>query len=191
MPLKCETTSLPGVLLLTPDVFKDARGFFMETYNRRKYVEAGLDRVFIQDNYSHSCRHTLRGLHFQVKHPQGKLVSVVWGTIFDVAVDIRAGSPTFGQWVGQILSDENRCQLYIPEGFAHGFCVLSDKADVLYKCTDLYDAQDDRGVLWSDPGIGIHWPVSAPLISEKDSRLPPLGRIASDQLPAYAGARPG
>ena len=186
MPLKCEPTSLPGVLLFTPDVFKDPRGFFLETYNRRKYVEAGLDRVFVQDNYSNSCRGTLRGLHYQLQHPQAKLVSVVWGKIFDVAVDIRLGSPMFGQWVGQILSDENRCQLYIPEGFAHGFCVLSDKADVMYKCTDLYVAEDDRGVSWCDPAISIRWPVSEPLLSKKDSLLPPLSGIPRGQLPVYA-----
>lgn len=188
MPLKCECTSLPGVLLFTPDVYKDARGFFLETYNRRTYAKAGLERLFVQDNYSNSCRNTLRGLHYQVRHPQAKLVSVVWGTIFDVAVDIRAGSPTFGKWVGQILSDENRCQLFIPEGFAHGFCVLSDKADVLYKCTDFYDPQDDRGVSWRDPAIGIRWPVTEPLLSPKDSNLPPLAGILPDQIPLYTHA---
>jgi len=185
MSLKCESTAIPEVLLITPRVYGDPRGFFLETFHQAKYREAGISRAFVQDNYSHSCRDTLRGLHFQLRHPQAKLVSVIWGRIFDVAVDIRAGSPTFGRWVGQELSDENRCQLCIPEGFAHGFCVLSEKADVMYKCTDFYDPQDDRGVLWSDPAIGIRWPVAAPLLSEKDRRHLPLAQIPRDQLPVY------
>jgi dTDP-4-dehydrorhamnose 3,5-epimerase len=189
MALKCEKTSLPEVLLFTPDVFGDARGFFLETYHQRKYAGAGLNRAFVQDNYSHSCRGTLRGLHYQLRQPQAKLVSVIWGAIFDVAVDIRAGSPNFGRWVGQVLSDENRCQLYIPEGFAHGFCVVSEKADVMYKCTDFYDPQDDRGVLWSDSAIGVQWPATDPVLSAKDSRLLPLAQIVRENLPVYQPTR--
>jgi len=188
--MKCRPTALPEVLLITPPVFQDSRGFFMETFHERKYREAGIRRTFVQDNYSHSGRGTLRGLHYQLRRPQGKLVSVIWGEIFDVAVDIRVGSPTFGQWVGQALSDGNRCQLYIPEGFAHGFRVLSEKADVMYKCTDFYDAADDRGVLWSDPAIGIRWPAEQPLLSEKDRRLRPLGAVPPAELPTYRPVAP-
>ena len=185
MPLQAERTAIPDVIVVTPQVFKDPRGFFMETFHAQKYRDIGIGRAFVQDNYSHSGRGTLRGLHFQLRHPQAKLVSVIWGTIFDVAVDIRVGSPTFGKWVGQILSDENRKQLFIPEGFAHGFCVLSERADVMYKCTDFYDPADDRGVLWSDPDIGIAWPMKEPLLSEKDSRHLPLRQMPPDRLPAF------
>ncbi|MCE9613399.1 MAG: dTDP-4-dehydrorhamnose 3,5-epimerase [Lentisphaerae bacterium] len=181
--MKCEPTTLPEVLLVTPRVFEDPRGFFMETFSERRYAECGIRGPFVQDNYSHSRAGILRGLHFQLHHPQAKLVSVIWGEIFDVAVDVRVGSPTFGQWVGQILSDRNRCQLFVPPGFAHGFCVLSDKADVMYKCTDYYHPQDDRGLLWSDPDIAITWPVASPLVSEKDARYCPLREIPRDQLP--------
>ena len=177
--IKCEATELPEVLLITPDVFRDGRGFFMETFNAHRYAEAGLKQTFVQDNYSHSQRNILRGLHYQLRHPQAKLVSVIWGTIFDVAVDVRRHSPSFGKWVGQVLSDENRCQLFIPEGFAHGFCVLSDTADVMYKCTDVYHPEDDRGILWSDPDIAIDWPVDTPILSPKDEGHPCL-RDATD-----------
>lgn len=189
MALQCIATRIPEVVVLCPDVFRDTRGFFMETYHRRKYESSGVPTEFVQDNYSHSCRDTLRGLHFQMKHPQQKLVSVIWGTIFDVAVDIRIGSSTFGQWVGQTLSDENRRQLYIPEGFAHGFCVLSETADVMYKCSDYYDPQDDQGVLWSDTDIAVAWPVETPLLSAKDSRNPPLSEIPRAKLPEYSPPR--
>ncbi len=185
MPLECTPTSIPDVLVFTPAVFKDDRGFFMETFHHRKYEESGLKRAFVQDNYSHSCKNTLRGLHYQLHNPQAKLVSVIWGHIYDVAVDIRHGSPTFGKWVGQELSDENRCQLYIPEGFAHGFCVLSETADVMYKCTDYYDPTDDRGVLWSDPDIGIKWPIDSPLLSGKDQALPRLNALDATSLPQH------
>jgi len=183
MSLKIEPTAIPGVLVVTPRVLADSRGFFMETFHEAKYRQVGIDRSFVQDNYSHSCQGTLRGLHYQLHHPQAKLVSVIWGRIYDVAVDIRAGSPTFGRWVGQELSDENRRQLYIPEGFAHGFCVLSEMADVIYKCTGFFAQEDDRGVLWSDPAIGIRWPVEDPLLSDKDRNLRPLAAIPRDELP--------
>ena len=184
--MKCEaTTELPEVVMVTPRVFADKRGFFMETFSAQRYAEHGSRGPFVQDNYSHSTAGILRGLHFQLRRPQAKLVSVIWGEIYDVAVDIRVGSPTFGRWVGQILSDQNRLQLYIPEGFAHGFCVLSEKADVMYKCTDYYDAGDDRGLLWSDPDVGIAWPVTAPTVSVKDARYACLRDIPRDDLPRY------
>ena len=139
----------------------------------------------MQDNYSHSTRGILRGMHYQLGRPQAKLVSVIWGTIFDVAVDLRQGSPTFGRWVGQTLSDENRHQLYIPEGFAHGFCVLSERADVMYKCTDYYSPADERGVRWDDADIGIDWPVATPSLSSRDASLPLLRDMPSTDQPAY------
>lgn len=183
--LACTELELPGVLLLEPKVFSDPRGFFMETYHRDKYVEAGIPGTFVQDNRSFSLRGVLRGLHYQLKHPQAKLVTVLKGKIFDVAVDIRRGSPTFGKWISQVLSDENRRQIYVPVGFAHGFCVLSDEADVLYKCTDLYFPDDDRGVTWCDPGINIAWPLAEPSLSTKDGRLPRLSEIPPEELPQY------
>lgn len=170
------------MLLIEPPVFSDQRGFFLETFHRSKYAEAGLDAVFVQDNHSRSRKNTLRGLHYQVAHPQGKLVWAATGEIFDVAVDIRKSSATFGKWVGIHLSDQNHLQLYIPPGFAHGFCVLSETADLIYKCTDLYSADDDFGILWNDPAIGIRWPVSAPFLSSKDSALPRLAHVPPDHL---------
>ena len=185
MAMNYSKTSLPGVLLIEPDVFKDDRGFFLETYHQKRYSEEGIAKSFVQDNRSHSTRNVLRGLHFQLRNPQAKLVYVTMGEIFDVAVDIRRGSPTFGKWEGVYLSSENNRQIFIPEGFAHGFCVLSDTADVLYKCSDLYNPDYEFGVLWSDPAIGIEWPVAAPIISLKDGQYPPLGRITDDLLPSY------
>jgi len=176
---------IPGVILIEPRVFPDARGYFTETYHARKYSEAGLHRAFVQDNLSFSSRNVLRGLHYQRSCPQGKLVYVVKGEIFDVAVDIRRGSPTFGQWEGYRLSDQNHHQLYVPEGCAHGFVVLSDQAAVMYKCTELYDPTDDRGLLWSDPDIGIKWPTSSPILSDKDAVLPRLMDLNEDTLPIY------
>ena len=178
-------TSLPGVVLIEVDEYRDPRGIFKETYHRLKYAEGGIDRVFVQDNHSHSLKGTLRGLHYQLVHPQGKLVSVIRGEMFDVAVDIRLGSPTFGKWAGFSLSEGNRRQAFIPEGFAHGFYVLSEIADVHYKCTDFYHPGDDYGILWSDPAIGIDWPATEPLLSEKDRRLPVLDDIREDRLPVY------
>lgn len=173
--MKFIQTGLPGVLLIEPDVFRDARGFFLETFHARKYREGGIPYDFVQDNHSRSQRGTLRGLHAQLRRPQGKLVRAVKGEIFDVAVDIRKGSPTFGKWVGATLSEENFRQLFIPPGFAHGFCVLSEIAEVEYKCTDFYDKADEIGVLWSS--AGIDWPVKEPLLSPKDAALPRLDQF--------------
>jgi len=172
-------TSLEGVLIIEPKVFKDSRGFFMETYHEERYRQFGIDRIFVQDNLSYSVQGTLRGLHFQKKHPQAKLVQVITGEIFDVAVDIRQDSPTFAKWVGVSLSDQNQRQLFIPEGFAHGFCVMSETCHFLYKCSDFYAPDDEGGILWSDPDIGIEWLIKEPIISEKDKKHPRL----SDQLP--------
>ena len=190
--MELSVTSFPvqGVRMIHPVCHGDQRGYFIETYHGRRYAEQGLAETFVQDNHSRSGRGTLRGLHFQLYHPQAKLVLVTQGTIWDVAVDIRRGSPTFGKWVGEELSDENHAQLFIPQGFAHGFCVLSETADIWYKCTDYYDPADDRGLLWSDPDLAIPWPVLNPLISGKDTRQPRLCDVAADQLPVYA-APPG
>ncbi len=172
--MKAIATALKDVFILEPRVFGDARGFFMESYNRRTFAEAtGLDIDFVQDNHSRSRKGVLRGLHYQIKQPQGKLVRVARGAVFDVAVDLRQGSPTFGQWAGVELSEDNRRQFWIPAGFAHGFVVLSDSADFLYKATDYYAPQFERSVAWNDPAIGIDWPLAAhgiaePLLSDKD-----------------------
>lgn len=175
--MQVEDTPLPGVKLLTPKVFGDDRGFFMETFNTRTAAEVGIPTGFVQDNHSYSQHGVLRGLHYQSPTWQGKLVRVTQGEIFDVAVDIRADSNTFGRWFGAYLSGENKRQLYIPEGFAHGFCVTSDDAHVLYKCTALYVGSEDAGVLWNDPDIGIEWPVEAPILSDKDRSAPRLKDI--------------
>jgi dTDP-4-dehydrorhamnose 3,5-epimerase len=180
--MKFTSTELPEVILVEPDVYPDSRGFFLETYHERKYAEGGVPGPFVQDNHSHSVRGTLRGLHAQIGRPQGKLVRAVTGEMFDVAVDIRRGSPSFGRWVGFVLSGENFRQLYIPPGFAHGFCVLSERVDVEYKCTDFYDASGEIAVLWNDPDIGIQWPISDPILSAKDARAPRLREIR-DRLP--------
>jgi len=177
-------TELPGVLVVEPQVFGDERGFFMESFNGRRYREAGLPERFVQDNLSLSRRGVLRGLHFQHPRGQGKLVSVLRGEVFDVAVDVRRGSPTFGRWVGLSLSEENRRQLYIPPGFAHGFVVLSEAALFFYKCTEYYAPECERTVLWSDPEIGIGWPVEEPVLSEKDRKAPALREMPPGHLPA-------
>lgn len=177
-------TKLPGVVLVEPDVFNDPRGYFLETYHAGRYAEGGIPGPFVQDNFSHSVRNTLRGLHYQLQRAQGKLVMVLEGRIFDVAVDIRKGSPTFGRWDGVELTGENKRQLYIPPGFAHGFCVLSETADVLYKCTDVYSREDERGIIWNDPALAIAWPVTAPLLSDKDRAYKRLSEMNGD-LPAY------
>jgi dTDP-4-dehydrorhamnose 3,5-epimerase len=181
--MKVTPTELPSVLLLDSRVFHDDRGFFVETFSTAEIRGTGLPETFAQDNHSRSMRGVLRGLHYQLKRPQGKLVHVARGRIFDVAVDIRRGSATFGRWTGIELSDENLSSLWIPGGFAHGFCVLSDVADVIYKCTTLYDPADDRGIAWNDPEIGIKWPVESPIVSEKDSAHPRLS-AAGDSLPS-------
>jgi len=185
MPVTFRSTAIPHVTVCELHTFGDDRGFFIETFHQEKYSEAGITQAFVQDNYSHSIQGVLRGLHYQYPRAQAKLVSCIHGTIFDVAVDIRKDSPTVGQWVGTILSAENRRQLYIPEGFAHGFCVLSDMADVVYKCTDFYVSGDDRGVLWSDAAFQIDWPVRNPILSEKDKALPRLEEIPDEELPRY------
>jgi dTDP-4-dehydrorhamnose 3,5-epimerase len=174
---------LPGLLLFEPRVFEDARGAFMEAYHAERYREHGLDAPFVQDNLSRSQRGVVRGLHFQRRHPQGKLISVVRGAVYDVAVDLRSGSTTFGQHVGVELSDANRRQLWVPPGFAHGFCALST-ADVLYKCTDVYHPEDEGGLLWNDPALGIDWPVAEPVLSERDLRHPRLADLSPEQLPS-------
>ena len=171
---------LPGVILVEPRVFGDARGFFMEVYHKARFAAGGIGVEFVQDNHSRSQGHVVRGLHYQLHHPQGKLVRVIVGAIFDVAVDIRRGSPTFGRWVGRSLSADNRCQLYVPPGFAHGFCTQSDVAEVLYQCTDFYHPEDERGILWNDPDIGIAWPISDPVLSDRDGRNP---RLRDAELP--------
>lgn len=177
-------TSLDGVLIVEPKVFGDERGFFTETFNTRALEASGIPEKFVQDNHSRSSKGVLRGLHYQFQSPQGKLVHVARGRIFDVAVDIRAGSPQFGKWFGTELNDENLFSMWIPPGFAHGFCVLSDVADVIYKCTTLYDGAADRGVKWNDASIGIEWPVKDPIISSKDSQHAGLSPDRTD-LPPY------
>ena len=180
--MRIQDTALPGVLVIEPKVFGDARGFFLETYNRERYREAGIDLDFVQDNLSRSRQGTLRGLHFQNPHAQGKLVWVLEGEVFDVAVDIRRDSPTFGQWVGATLSAENKRQFFVPPGFAHGFCVTSESALFAYKCTDLYAPQCEGSVLWCDEDIGIEWPIAEPLLSEKDKAAPRLREIPAERL---------
>ena len=165
--------------MVEPDVHRDARGFFLETYHQPRYAAGGITAVFVQDNHSRSGRGTLRGLHAQVKRPQGKLIRVVEGEIYDVALDIRRGAPTFGRWVGMRISGDDFHQLWIPPGFAHGFCVLSEVAHVEYKCTEVYDPADDISILWNDPDLGIAWPIRDPIVSAKDSRAPRLREIAA------------
>ena len=166
--MKITPTALPEVLLIEPRVFTDARGFFLESYNFRSYADAGLTASFVQDNHSRSQRNTLRGLHAQAQQAQGKLVRVTAGEVFDVAVDVRRSSPRYGQWVGLTLSAENFRQLYVPPGFAHGFCVLSEIAEFEYKCTDYYHPQSEVSIRWDDPTIGIEWPIESPLLSSRD-----------------------
>jgi dTDP-4-dehydrorhamnose 3,5-epimerase len=182
-PLHIRETSLPGVLLIEPKVFGDDRGFFMETYRADTFRDIGIGE-FVQDNHSRSARGVLRGLHYQQPNAQGKLVRCTRGSIFDVAVDIRRGSPSFGRWFGLELSDANKLMLWIPTGFAHGFCALEDDSDLVYKCTSLYDPASDRSILWNDPDIGIEWPIAEPVLSAKDANAPRLAEAA--KLPAYA-----
>lgn len=170
-------TAIPDVLLVQPVVHGDQRGFFVETWHEDRYAGAGIPGPFVQDNHSRSVRHTLRGLHYQVERPQGKLVRAAVGTIFDVAVDLRRSSVTFGRWVGAVLSDDNHHQLWVPPGFAHGFYVLSERADLVYKCTEVYRAELDRALRWDDAALGIAWPLAGaepPLLSAKDSAAPGL-----------------
>lgn len=181
--MKLMETRLPGVVIIEPRVFNDSRGFFMETWQQERYQQAGISAGFVQDNLSFSTKGVLRGLHFQNPNTQGKLVCVLQGEVFDVAVDIRVGSPTFGQWVGVLLSADNKRQLYIPEGFAHGFCVLSDTALFTYKCTDYYNPATEGGIIWNDPDINIDWPLEEPVLSKKDINFPQLRNIAANRLP--------
>ncbi len=183
--MKVTKTKLEGVLVFEPKVFGDARGFFMETWNYQRYKEAGLDVKFVQSNLSKSAKGVLRGLHFQNPNPQGKLVQILTGEVYDVAVDIRHGSPTFGQWHGELLSGDNNKQFYIPEGFAHGFCVLSESAIFSYMCTNVYDAKSDFSILWNDPDLNIDWPINEPLLSEKDKQAPTLSSLKTTSLPKY------
>jgi len=184
--VKVIEASLPGVLIVEPDVFGDSRGFFMETYNEARYREAGLPTRFVQDNLSFSTRGVLRGLHFQNPNAQGKLLHVPRGEVFDVAVDIREGSPTFGQWVGVKLSGENHRQFWVPEGFAHGFQVTDESALLAYKCTAPYNREAEGAILWNDPDIGIEWPLEGPSLSERDTNAPHLANLPAGRLPRYA-----
>lgn len=180
----CET-GLAGCVVIEPRVFADARGFFFESFNSDKLAAQGLDLRFVQGNVSSSSRGVLRGLHYQWPNPQGKYVSVMEGEVWDVAVDIRRGSPTFGKWTAVVLSAENRRHFWIPEGFAHGFVVLSERAVFTYLCTAVYDAKADAGIRWDDPTLAIDWPVVSPQLSDKDARAPHLAEVAEDRLPVY------
>jgi dTDP-4-dehydrorhamnose 3,5-epimerase len=183
--MKVLSTELDGALVIEPIVFGDQRGFFLESFQKQRYRDAGIDTEFVQDNISFSVRHTLRGLHYQYPRGQAKLVQVLQGEIYDVAVDIRQGSPTFGRWAGVVLSGENRHQFFLPEGFAHGFCVMSATALFMYKCSAYYAPEDEGGICWNDPDLGIPWPVQAPILSERDRTLPPLSGVVSHRLPVY------
>ena len=180
-------TSLPGVLVIQPRIFSDDRGFFLEAYNERRYQDAGVPCTFVQDNHSRSTKGILRGLHYQVNNPQDKLLWCLEGEIWDVAVDVRPGSPTFGQWHGERLTGELKNQIFVPAGFAHGFCVLSDTAEVAYKCSRLYAPNDEGGVVWNDPDLAIEWPLDEPVLSPKDAALPQLKNAT---LPNVSGATP-
>jgi len=175
--MKVTETKLAGMLIIEPKVFGDARGFFKETFQAERYQEAGIEYTFVQDNYSRSQKGVLRGLHFQITKPQGKLVSCPKGAVFDVAVDIDPESTTYGQYVGVELTEENHKQLWVPPGYAHGFCVLSETADFQYKCTDYYDPSDEGGVIWNDPDVAIEWPIAHPSLSSKDALLPTLAEL--------------
>jgi dTDP-4-dehydrorhamnose 3,5-epimerase len=183
--MKVHAGKIPGVRIVEPSVHGDERGFFMESYSRDRYAEAGIPGEFVQDNVSLSAKGILRGLHLQHPNAQGKLCFVLEGEVFDVAVDVRVGSPTFGQWEGVTLSSENKRQLYVPPGFAHGFCVLSERAMFSYKCSDFYAARSEIGVAWDDPEIGIEWPIQSPRLSDKDQQNRRLQDIPADTLPHY------
>ncbi len=178
-------TAIPDVAIIKPQVFGDNRGFFLETYHATKFAELGISDTFVQDNHSRSRRGTLRGLHYQLQHAQAKLCRVVRGEVLDIAVDIRHGSPTFGKWTSAVLSAENKHQIYIPRGFAHGFVVLSDEAEFLYKCSDFYDPAGEYGIHWQDPQLAIQWGVSNPTVSSKDGGYPQLRDVPLDLLPRY------
>jgi dTDP-4-dehydrorhamnose 3,5-epimerase len=183
--MKVVRTAPEGIMIIEPQVYRDSRGYFLETYQADRYYNAGFPESFVQDNLSFSTKGTLRGLHFQIQRPQAKLVQAVTGEIFDAAVDIRPGSKTFGQWAGVLLSEQNKRQVFIPAGFAHGFCVLSASAHFLYKCTEFYNPDDEGGIIWSDPSIGIDWPIGEPIISEKDRAFPSLSELFPDRLSGH------
>ena len=178
-------TKLPGVLILEPKVFRDVRGFFVETFRETTLHAAGISETFVQDNHSRSSKGILRGLHYQLDQPQGKLVRVSRGKVFDVAVDVRNGSPTFGQWFGAVLDDESLRMMYVPPGYAHGFIVLSEVADFIYKCTNYYHAESEQCIAWNDPDIGIKWPISDVSLSAKDQFAPNLSQQSAEKLPSY------
>ena len=179
-------TDLPGVVVIEPEVHADGRGFFLETYHAERYERHGIRGPFVQDNHSRSTAGTVRGLHLQLRRPQGKLIRVIEGEVYDVAVDVRRGSPSFGRWVAVTLTSDNFRQCYVPPGFAHGFCVVSPIAQVEYKCTDLYDRASEIGLAWNDPALAIPWPVREPILSRRDSRHPTLAQLG-DQLPVWHG----
>jgi len=181
--VRVEKTGFEGLLLIEPQCFRDDRGFFLESFQQERYRAAGIREQFVQDNQSRSMKFVLRGLHFTVKKPQAQIVTVMRGRIFDVAVDLRPGSPTFGRWCGAELSEEGPRQLYMGPGFAHGFCVLSEMADLHYKVSQYYDPADEAGLLWNDPDIGINWPVAAPLVSSRDAAYPTLCKLNREHLP--------
>lgn len=183
--MKIIETHLPGVILLEPKVFHDNRGYFYENFQANRYQQVGLTKPFVQDNISHSSCGVLRGLHYQLKKPQAKLVTVLRGAVLDVVVDIRRGSPTFGKWLSFDLNDQNHLQLYVPEGFAHGFAALTDKVDFLYKCTDYYQPGDEFGIHWNDPELDISWKINNPIMSDKDQLFPVLKDVPIAQLPVY------
>ena len=183
--MKVTETELPGVMIVEPRVFGDQRGFFVETYHEQRYLEAGIPSRFVQDNHSRSGEGVLRGLHYQLLQPQGKLVRVVRGCVFDVAVDVRRGSPSYGRWVAAVLDDDNQRQMYVPPGFAHGFCVLSEEADLVYKCTDYYHPESEQGIAWDDPDLAIAWPRGDVVLSAKDEAFPTLANQLPSRLPAY------
>ena len=177
--MKVIETKLPGVLIIEPKLFGDSRGFFKEIFQAQRYREAGIEYDFVQDNHSRSQKGVLRGLHFQISKPQGKLVSCSQGAVFDVAVDVDPTSATFGHYVGIELTEDNHHQFWVPPGYAHGFCVLTDTADFQYKCTDYYDPSDEGGLIWNDPDVAIEWPINQPLLSDKDAKLPSLKELAN------------
>lgn len=183
--MQVQTTEIPGVVIIEPKRFQDERGFFFETFQAKRYQQYGISTHFVQDNFSHSVKNVIRGLHYQIEHAQGKLVFVAVGKVLDVIVDIRLGSPAFGKCITIELSSDNNRQVYVPPGCAHGFCVLSDAASFVYKCTDYYYPQGERGIIWNDSDLGIEWSTSSPLLSPKDAILPRLKDIPQEQLPRF------
>ena len=184
-----KASTVSEVIIIQPDIFKDDRGHFLECYRAQRYLDHGIPDRFVQDNLSYSRRGVLRGLHYQLRQPQGKLIYVAYGEVYDVAVDIRADSPTFGKWVGVTLSSKTPRQIYIPEGFAHGFCVTSSFAVVVYKCTDYYSPMEERGIRWNDPSLNIRWPLEKPILSDKDRAYPTLEMVDATDLPKYKADR--